>query len=451
MEKSQLIKFEKFKSYLNRRSFNKDIFTVTLGNYAGAVAAFICNLLVGRHLGPSGFGMFAIFLTLFPVIFELTGYGLDSALVRFATPEIARNKDTALILFKLILNWKILLNLVFIFIGLTFLKPVILWMTGSTEYLSTIQYAFFMGFAFSLWRYVLAIFQSLQTYLRYFFTLLFTNLLRLGLIVIVYFSLSLDMTQIMMIYIGSTFLGFLVGMIIIPDSFPLLGIKLQNIGTRIKEINKFSIWIILSTLIFILIEPLNVFMIKHFHEHYSVGIFAAALILVKGLDILNLSIKTVFLPKVSLLDRRAYWEYVKTCLKITMPLAIIVLPIFFMSTIIIDFFFTHQFSGSIQIFNVLFWGYWISLLLDPIWLLFFTEEKTYYLVCADALMLFIVFGCNLLFIPHWGALGAAYSFVIARVLGRCLLGIILLRLSRGKDSFDHRGTNRMEYKLQLVV
>ncbi len=414
--------------------FKKDISIVAIGSYLNAFIAFLCSLIVSRYLGPTELGVFAVFLTFFPIIFELTGHGLDSALVRFATPEVSNNKDRAAVLFKLVLIQKIFLNIIFIVFGLTLSKPIILWITGSTEYLQVIRYAFFMGFGFSLWRYALSIFQSLQTYPRYVATLLSSSLLRLSFIILAYLFFTLDITQIMLIYIGSTFSGFILGMIIVPESYSVIGVRLQNAMPLLKKVNRFSIWLILSTLLFIIIEPLNLFMIKYFYDHYAVGVFAAALILAKSLDYLNLSIKTVLLPKASLLNQKEYRKYINKCLKITAPLAIAVLPLFFMSKFIIEFVLTEKFVESTPIFNVLFWGYWISLLLDPIWLIFYSAQKTRCLVYADSLMLFIVFGCNIFLIPRFGAIGAAYSFVIARLLGRCLLGVLLFYLTRKRTS-----------------
>lgn len=431
-ERVETVKKEEFqlsKTCQDGWALNKGILLVAIGNYATAAVAFLSNLIVGRHLGPTQFGVFATFLVLTPVIFEMTGHGLESALVRFATPEIARNKEKAFMLFKLVLNWKIILNLVFICIGFFLLEPAISWVGGSNQTLKIIQFAIIMGFAFSLLRYALAVLQSLQTYWRYLITLLFTNLLRLGLIILASLLLFLNIRQIMVIYIGSTFLGFLLGMIMIPDVALLWKTKIQNIKLYAKEIHQFSIWIIFSTLIFISVEPLNVFMIRYFHSNYSVGIFTAALLVAKSLDILAQSIKTVLLPKISL-AQETIREYIKTCFKVSLPLALGVLPLFFLSSFLIKICYGDKFSGSIPVFNILFWGYWISLLLDPIWLIFYSKEKTHYLLWADVLMLLIVFGCNLFFIQYWGAIGAAYSVVIARVSGRCLLGIILFCLSR---------------------
>jgi O-antigen/teichoic acid export membrane protein len=101
-----------------------------------------------------------------------------------------------------------------------------------------------------------------------------------------------------------------------------------------------------------------------------------------------------------------------------------------MSNFLVEMMFTKKFIEAIPIFNVLFWGYWISLILDPIWLIFHSAQKTRFLLYADSLMLLIIFVFNMFLIPGFGALGAAYSFVTARLMGRCMLGLFLIILNR---------------------
>ncbi len=436
MEKSQLSTEGvalSIRNFLNHTPITKDMVFVVIGTYLSAAAAFICNLLVGRYLGPSGFGQFGYFLVLSPIFFELTGYGFDSVMVRFAAPEVSQNRDKTAAIFKLVFLWKILLNVFFITVGYIFSGKITLWLTGSTENINVIRLAFFMGFGFSLWRYAISVFQSLQNYNRYFVTLLANNVTKLIVIITVFFLFSPDINHIMLIYIGSAFTGFFVGIMMIPTLYSFKSIKLKNTLPLLKSINRLSIWVVLSTLIFLLTESLNVFMIGHFLNTYAVGIYTVAMILTKLLDHVTVSIKTVLLPKASSLEPSAYIKYVKKCLMITIPIAIAILPIFFISHILIEALFSKKFVDAIPVFNILFWGYWISLILDPIWLIFYSAQKTHYFIYSDIVMFLIVFVLNIFLIPQIGIIGAAYNLVIARFFGRFLLGIFLYFLPRPKS------------------
>ncbi|MCP4688304.1 MAG: oligosaccharide flippase family protein [Desulfobacterales bacterium] len=412
-------------------TIDKTILLVAAGTYAGAAAAFLSNLIVGRVLGPSGLGVFAVFLAVSPVVYELSGHGLDSAVVKFAAPEFKRRETgRAARVYRLILNLKIGVNLILILLGFTVLSSLLSRVVGSSEHLSAIRYALFyalfFGFGISLWRYALSVFQSRRAYSGYLATLLGNSILRLGLLIGAALFFSAGIRCMMAIYIVSAFAAFLLGMLLLPDARSFFKFSMKR-DDLLREIGEFSGWIILSTLLFILVEPLNVFMIEFFADNHAVGLFTAALILAKCMDHLVMSIKTVLLPRVSLLQGRSHGSYLKKCLAITTPLALLVLPLFFLSDWIVPFLFTDRFSGAVPIFNVLFWGYWISLLLDPMWLVFYAAGKTRCLVYADAFMLTAIFGLNLIMTPRLGALGAAYSLVAARFLGRCLLGFLLWR------------------------
>ncbi|MFC2171000.1 oligosaccharide flippase family protein [Acidobacteriota bacterium] len=416
---------------------HKDIFKVAFGNYGGALLAFICSIIVARYLGPESFGLLVIFLAISPIVFELTGYGLDSTLVKYATPEISRNPGKAAKLFNIVLLWKIGLNVVFILLGFTVVGPLIVRASGSNTYAHIAQLAIIMGAGMSMWRYALSVFQCLQSFSLYVATSLIHFAARLFLVLLGCFFLSFDVNGIMWIYIGAVFLASIFGMLARPSRYSFRQFDLRDSYSTLKDINKLSIWIVLSTLIFISAESMNVFMVEYYLGNHAVGIFGAALVLGRAMEHLVVSIKTVLLPETSLLTTHdEYVRYIKKCLKITLPLAVILLPVLLVSGFVIPLCFSEKFANAVVIFNVIFWAYWISLIVDPIWLLFISSKRTNYYVYSDLLILLVIFTCNIYFLPRYGPLGAAYSLVLGRISGRCLLGLLLHFLLKNRKKCE---------------
>lgn len=408
------------------RAEGKPIALLSLANYCNAAALLGCNMIIGRQLGPVEFGFFAVFLSVAPVIFELTGYGLDAAMVRFAAPFVPARPDKAAEVFRLVLAWKIAMNAALFALIAPLLKPLLALASDSPRYPGIILCAVLMGFAFSVWRFTLTVFQTVQAYGRYALTLVLNGLIRLAAILTAVFVFSLDLPLTMLICIGTTVLAAALGLVLMPGSYRSVKLAWRNSGSLLKEITRFSLWLIMSTLVFIAVEPVSIFLIGYFRDSRTVGLFAAALILAKSIDYVNLSVKTVLMPHACALDSRSLWPYTKKCLNITLPIAVLLLPIPLAAKFLVEIFFSSIYLEAVPLFKVLFWAYWLSLILDPLWLIFYATRKTHYFLWADLLMLATVLVGAVLMIPGMGAEGAAYSFLAGRIAGRLLLGILIV-------------------------
>lgn len=271
-----------------------DVIIVFGSSGVGRGMIFVAGLLVARMLGPQHYGIFALGLAMAQAGPEILDWGLSETMIRFGSAE--RDDSSALsgILMYVLTNraWTALAATT---VGGGFALLFAYWVDKPELFLPLLIGAF--GAAVGLFQYYTASYYQIQERFRSYAGIDVGTSAGVLAAVAILWGLRIK-----------SYLPFLMAFILIPCAgfvtiMPDLVRRLR--GPRIPpeifliQIRRFSSWLTVSTISCVGLRRADMFLLAFFLPLGKVGLYAAALLLTKPLQMVSQSVAKVLLPRVS--------------------------------------------------------------------------------------------------------------------------------------------------------
>src|SRR3990167_4124484 len=121
---------EWIQSIFRKRALHQTAF-VTVGSLINGVSLLVLNIVLARALSQEAFGIFALAVLALSTIAEISDFGLNLGLLRFAPYYIATNQtDKLKQLVKTIWRWRVALTWIFTVGGIILSYPVARYLFG---------------------------------------------------------------------------------------------------------------------------------------------------------------------------------------------------------------------------------------------------------------------------------------------------------------------------------
>ncbi len=415
----------------------KDLAVVFIGNLFGAALGFIATILITRILGPADFGLFSIALAVMGIVVQLSDFGISTGLVRFASLYFKTNKIKAALLLKVSLKLKIIIAVSIFLIGFFLSDFLAINIFQKSDSIIPLKLAFIGAFGASLAGYIPATLQARESFKNYSLFILIEPMAKISLIGLLSLALRLDLFGALTTVITIPFLSLLIGSLIIPKDFLKVA---GNEKEPLKELFNFSKWILVSILCTMLMIRLDILMLGYFRVTQEVGFFSAAYTLASVFPLLTGTITTVLLPKVSQISNREQLrKYIIKSLKYSSFVVFPVIILLFISRPLILFIYGSQYLQSANIFRILVVGLALSVIVNPISLIFYALNKTRIAAYLNISQLFANFVSNIFLIPRFGAVGAAFASLVVAMIGSSFVGLyVYFTLFRTKSKVKSR-------------
>jgi O-antigen/teichoic acid export membrane protein len=398
-----------------------DFLKVSIGKSLNAGFALFINIIIARELGARDFGIFFFSISVLVVALELcASEGIDVSLVRFgARYQRDHDETSAALLFRVALKIKCLLVCVIGIGGYALAGTIATRFLHKPEAALAIEFGVFGACGASLWRYTLALLQTYRRFNTYALLTIIPNALKVGIILLFSLFNSLALLNVLVINTLAPFLGFLIGIFLTSKYF--FGIQSDEAPIR-SELFRFSKWVVLSNLSYVLYTRLDIFMLGYYVTDSALGIYAVAANLITGLQLLYASLLTILLPLVSTLKTQSELSaYVRKSVVLSGILAVFILPLVLFAKEIIIVTFSEKFLESVTIFRILSWSFICGLIFDPLALILYLKNKPYLVTFIYLMVLCFMFVTNLFIIPGYGIEGAAFVVLGAKFWGGVLL------------------------------
>ena len=395
---------------------------VFAGKMTGACLGFAMSLIVARWMGPEEFGLFSLFIVILIFGNDVLGDGLNTGVVRFYAMNRRTDPARATAVLTNALTLRILLGVPIVLVGVAvgvhfaertsanhaYLWPVVLGMVGS--------------FGAALWSFNLSVWQAREEFGTYGLMAGLVNLLRVISVSILLWAGSLSLGPIMGIHVVFDYACTAWGLWLLRSH--LSNFKLDY--ELLRELLRFSKWPAMASLFFILQVNLGVPVLNYVADAREAGLYGAGSSLLMGVDFLTVSLLTTLLPKVSQLTGLDQCRsYVQRSFPFYAVIAAALLPFLYFSRPLVLALFGSAYESTIPVFQVLFIGTLGTLVTHPLYLVLYTMNRPHLfsLIQGSALLGWIIAGCFL--IPGYGALGAAWTTLIARMLQSLAIVVIL--------------------------
>jgi O-antigen/teichoic acid export membrane protein len=398
------------------------IVKVILGNGSYVALGFLANVVSANSLTPAEFGLVSIALATLNVLQEISGNGLDLAMVRLAAPHVEREPSVAASYFRAALQLKLLVNgaialLLFACAPLLAqgvfdnpdMAPMLRWVSAGL-----------IGAA--LYNYMLARVQAEEEFTLYAILRASNNVAKLLVLALIWLLGTFTPDSVMGAWMSAFFIGYVLAVAFGETRKfrrePHTPVLQPEYWRRMFD---FSKWVIASSFLFSLYSRTDMLILARFANTEAIGQYAAAWNITFIIDLLTYSVIIALLPRASKIHHRdEFAPYLRSTFMVCAVLALLLLPAFFLSDWFFSVFFP-AYTASSDLFRVLFIGAIITLLFHPLYLILYARNRVNRLTLINFL-LFI--GCavgGLLVIPYYGAPGAAWVTVSGRVFAAALI------------------------------
>jgi len=408
---------EKDESLFNKL---KNIFFVAGGQIMGTGLGFVASIMVARLLKVEDFGLFSLFLATMLLGVEFSGKSLDWGMVRYSSEHFISDKSRAEALLREALLIRIILAVIVMIAGVLASPWIVREFLDKPELTTLLQLAFIGTIGLSIWWYCLAALQSQQLFIQHGALNLGLGLLKVT-VVGCLFILGIQSLDIVAIsYVGIALVSCLFALRIIPLSLRFVR------GQRSKLLSRFlhfSKWVVITNLIMAIQIQQSLFWVNNYSDMATLGRYSSAWNLTLGMDVFALAMITVFLPSASKLSGATeYKRFALHSILISLIIIACLSPLFIYAEPIITTLYSEDFKGAGNLFQILFAGTLLTVMIHPISVLLLARDRPQPFFYAALIILLVSLVGNMLVVPTYGATGAA----IVAASSKVIYGLILV-------------------------
>lgn len=401
----------------------------TFSRFGGAFFAFLLNIIVMRNLSAFDYGRYAFCLALMAIGVEVTGKGMDPAIIRLSAHHLQGTQKRALDFLKAGFNIRLAATVAIVVIMAVAGRPVIE-KYYTTDGLAIPFYFAILGIiAAAPLNHLFTTLQSLEKFDRWAMLNMFLFLGRVLLVALALVFLTFNLSTVLACYVAATYASVLLAVYLTKPAFLVRGGVTRGVYSELID---FSKWTMLSTVFYIIYSKVDILLLAAYAGPEETGVYSVAVMLTFAIDMLTISMVSVLLPKVSRFNTAAQRKkYLGRAVLFSFALAIILLPVFFASEYLITLLGGVQFAMAGGLFKVLYLGPFFTIITAFSALVLYNLNYPSLTVLVSGIVLLINITGHLILIPRLGAKGAALVTLSSRIIEGCLtLGIVYYLLRR---------------------
>jgi len=409
-----------------RREAVKNLGFIYASRMISAFLRLAASVVVARKLGAERLGLLTIAAVIMGIVARLLELGMTTTLVRKVSHHLgAGDRDGAASIFRRIIVFQLELSAAALVLG-WFAAPLLaIRVYGNAALVTPVRLAFAGAVAYNIWYHAEGVLRAHERFKAIAYINIASQSVRTGLILLLALVIAgLDVERTMMINIAQILVAFVITAVLIPGRYFRSGG-----GERypLGRVFAYSGWMYLFSLIFMLFDRLDVLMLGFFRAGSEVGVYAVAFRLIIPFEMIPETFNTVFLPRVSRFTRKfEIMRYFRDTLKVTALVGVLGLIMLFAARPLIMTFYGAEYEPSIRLFQILVGAFILLTMLNPFTLAGHSINKPQIFVLMAAINLVLNFAGNLVFIPRYGATGAAVVTLLSRVAGG-LIGLLILK------------------------
>ncbi|MCC2643466.1 MAG: hypothetical protein K0S45_3879 [Nitrospira sp.] len=395
---------------------------VFAGKMMGACLGFAMSLIVARWMGPEEFGLFSLFIVILILGNDVLGDGLNPGVVRYYSMHNRTDPPKASEVLTNALALRLLLGIPVVLLGLTVGAQIAERVFHSQTYVWPVVLGLLGSFGAALWSFSLSVWQAREEFATYGMMVTLVNLLRVLSLPVLVLTGYVTLELVMGLHVLAFYLCALSGLWVLRRHLADAPVNM----VLMRELFRFSKWPAMASICFLLQVNLGVPVLNYFIDSRQAGLYGAGSSLLMGVDFLTISLLTTLLPKVSqLAGLDQCRSYVQRSFPLYVVIAATLLPLFFFARPIVLGLFGQAYEGTIPVFQILFLGTLGTLMTHPLYLVLYTMNRPqlYTLSGIVALAGWVLAGFWL--IPEYGAVGAAWTALFARLIQAGMIVVIL--------------------------
>lgn len=281
------------KKILNTATFKQSSITF-IGTTLNGILGWLFFAAVYRFLGPINFGIITISTVTLTLIADVADIGTNTGLVKFVSSSLTNDKDRAYQFLKLSLEIKLIAWFVSFLIIYSLAQILAELLFHKAELITPLRLVAIGCGGALLYSFATSSMQAFQKYFFWSVVNVVTNFTRLILILILGFSLTINIESTLLVYIIFPFFGFFISMLILPAKKIFTA---KNEFKLSKELFSYNIPVAIFTLISAISARLDTYLTASLLNIKEVGLYGVATMITPFMAQLVSAIGLVSAPK----------------------------------------------------------------------------------------------------------------------------------------------------------
>lgn len=420
------------------KSLSKSVAWYGIGNIFIRSVSFILLPFYSNLISTAEFGNYALLMSVYAIISVLYQFGMHGTLNKFYIEEQKQEKKK--IIFSTLLNFIILIGIAFTIVLYFTSNEITEIIFGSTEYAPLMILVFIALFIETICFYILLLLKTKELAKQAVIYSGIGAILNLIFNVILVFIYRLSVAGIILAQLLSSTALFLIMLRIIRDDFVL---KIDM--SIIKTLLKFAYPLLFAGFLSAAVDVADRFILNYFLGTSEVGIYSLAYRIAMVMNVFVISFRTAWNPySLNLFYSKDYKSTYGSTLNKLVAVSCIILLIFSLFSrylFEINIFgiplFNPVYKSGIVILPLVLIGYIFSGISSFYSVYPYISNKSYHFLFSDSIAFVSNVIVNVIFIPKYGIIGAAFATAIGFLFGAAYLFFI----SRDQIKIDYQTKN----------
>ncbi|MHC1736939.1 MAG: lipopolysaccharide biosynthesis protein [Ignavibacteriaceae bacterium] len=390
----------------------------TMGNVFLRAVNFLLLPLYSNLIPPEDFGVYSLIVSTYTIVAVIYQGGLQSSLTKFyleENSEAGRKK-----VFSTIINFVVLISIVFTFVFIIFSKDISYSITGRYDYYGDFSLIFMALFFETIAFYIIHLLRTQElakSVLKY---LILSAIINFILNIIFIYFLNYGIRGIILSQLFSSFILTLSMSVELVRNY-----RFTLEITLIKRALIFALPLILGGIFSSMVDVMDRFLINIFRNQEEVGFYSFAYRFAMVVNLFGISFRTAWLPKsLNSYENENYKDYFGTVFNRYMLISSVILvcvALFIDDLFRISFgdinLFDSKYLPGLVVIPLLMGGYIFNGIAGFFAYYPYKSGKSYHFLISDSIALAANILLNLFLIPLYGIMGAAvatfFSFLIS--------------------------------------
>jgi len=404
----------------------RSVINMATGNIGATVVSAVAMIIFSRVLGPTQFGVFSVLFSLLLMLSKVGDAGINIAVQRYVAQNKSHLEDVQTYI-RVGSTLKLAIAGALAVIGIL----AGAWMTKEVLHLSAayelpVILIFVLSAGVIFYEYVNTVLQGVHAFTLSIVSNWIQSLVKLLVGGVVFITHTTSVLFLTLVYLLSPVLGSIVGFPRLPFSYFVPQWD-WPVAKRLLTVTKWTgIAIIAATLA----DNLDVLLVQNMLNSYETGLYSAAVRIASVASLIAWSLGTVLNVRVaSYRDRSHLHAYLKKAVLLALASFVGITALALVSIPAIKYTVGSEFLAASTPLNFLFLATAILTATSPFVALFYLFDKPAYFAYSGIIGTILLLGADLMMIPTFGLLGAAY----ARILSR--LGVLIFTLVYARRSY----------------
>jgi O-antigen/teichoic acid export membrane protein len=391
----------------------RDIGYLVAGNLLKIALGVGTSAIIFRALGPNDAGRLTLALGVVGLLSIVGEFGLRDAAVNYIARFLPTAPEQAYAVARTFFLSKVFLSALASAVGILGAGFIAGQFYPEARAADLIRLGAFSLFTSGLLAFALVILEGQQNFAMISALSIVQAVLRTALVVVLFLAHDVNLYTLLLLETIVPLGVFVYSLRVIPRPFYFLRFPLLLYLGRMFHFTK---WIAVAAFASAILLKLDVLMLSYYRAPAEVGFYAVALALVTRLDVVKNAVLTTAFPEACRRTTRSELRaFIFRSLRLTGLASVAFLPLFVVGGWLIEWVYGVDYRPAISAFYPLLAGFLVGLNSQPAAFVLYPLNRPRWIAASDLIQLGFSVAVNLILIPSFGLVGAAWGVLLTRL------------------------------------